>query len=177
MVAMKRLFLLISILFFSITGLFAQNSFKAVGPSNIGVGERFKVVYTIDSRDISSFSHPNFGGLERLAGPSQSTSSSTQVINGVVSSTTSVSFTYVLVSNKEGDFEISPAKIRVSGKEIESNSLRIKVSQNPSQSQRSQYQGRPQRQPSFQDNNVSELDSKSLFIRASANKSSVYLGQ
>lgn len=177
MVAMKRLFLLISILFFSITGLFAQNSFKAVGPSNIGVGERFKVVYTIDSRDISSFSHPNFGGLERLAGPSQSTSSSTQVINGVVSSTSSVSFTYVLVSNKEGDFEISPAKIRVSGKEIESNSLRIKVSQNPSQSQRSQYQGRPQRQPSFQDNNVSELDNKSLFIRASANKSSVYLGQ
>lgn len=173
----KNLCLLGLLMFLSFTGLFSQNSFRAVAPSAIGVGEQFRITYTIDSRNVSNYISPSFVGFEIISGPSQSSSSSISNINGIRTSTSSISFTYVLLANNEGVFEISPASISVDGNVVKSNPLKIKVSKDPSQAQRSQYQGRPQPKPSFNQNNITSLDDKSIFVKAISNRSSAVIGQ
>lgn len=156
---------------------YSQNSFRAEGPTAIGVGEQFRVVYTVNSKKISNFVAPDFGEFQVVAGPMQSSSSYSSNINGVQTHNTSVTLTYILVANKEGTFTIGPSRINVEGSTLKSNALKINVSKNPTQTQRSQYQGRPQAQPSFQQNNVTVLDDKAIFVKAISNKSTAYIGQ
>ena len=59
-------------------------------------------------------------------GPSLATSSSTQIINGNVSSEVAYTFTYILMPKKEGTFNIGAASIKVKGANYTSNSLSVK---------------------------------------------------
>ena len=68
-------------------------TFTAQAPQAVVVGERFRITYKINTRNIKEFRAPDMKSLSILAGPSQSTSSSTQIINGKVSSSTTVSLT------------------------------------------------------------------------------------
>ncbi len=174
----NKLFIFISFIF-CILGfnLFAQDiSFNASGPSVIGVGEQFRITLTINSDDISNFTPPNFGGFNILAGPSTSRRSSFNMVNGKTTNTSSTTFTYVLSANKEGIFTIGGAKINVSNTTYTSNSLKIKVQKNPTQTQRAQTQSGYSQNQNYQQP-VTVLDDKALFIRASANKSKAFIGE
>lgn len=176
---MKR-YLIFLVYFFVFIGVNtnAQDvSFRAVGPSAIGIGEQFRITYTVSTQKASNFVAPPMTGFEVLSGPSQSRSSSTSNINGVVSQTSSISITYVLQATKEGVFNIPKAKINAEGKVFTSNSLTIKVSKNPIQSQRAQYQGGKQNQIQQKQTTVTVLDNHSLFIKASSNRSVAVCGQ
>lgn len=151
-------------------------SFNASGPSVIGVGEQFRVVFTINSDNISKFVAPNFGNFDVLAGPSTSRRSSFNMVNGRTTNTSSTSFTFVLSANKEGVFNIGGAKINVNNATYTSNSLTIKVQKNPTQAQRAQTQSGYSQNQSYQQP-ITVLDDKALFIRASANKSKAYIGE
>ena len=52
---------------------------------------------------------------------------STQIINGKMTTETSLTFTYILQPKKEGTFNIAPATIKVKGANYTSNALVIKV--------------------------------------------------
>lgn len=151
-------------------------SFTASGPSVIGVGEQFRVVFKINTDDISKFTPPSISGFDILAGPSTSRMSSFNMVNGKTTNTSSTSFTYVLAANKEGTFTISGAKVRTNNKTYASNSITIKVQKNPTQSQRAQTQ-RGYSQNQNNQASVTVLDDKALFIRASANKSKAVIGE
>ena len=49
--------------------------------------------------------------LTELSGPSTSTSSSMQIINGQRTSSASITYTYVLIAEEEGEFTINPVCI------------------------------------------------------------------
>ncbi len=151
-------------------------SFTASGPSVIGVGEQFRVVFKINTDDISKFTPPSISGFDILAGPSTSRMSSFNMVNGKTTNTSSTSFTYVLSANKEGTFTISGAKVNTNNKTYASNSITIKVQKNPTQSQRAQTQ-RGYSQNQNNQASVTVLDDKALFIRASANKSKAVIGE
>lgn len=151
-------------------------SFTASGPSVIGVGEQFRVVFKINTDDISKFTPPSISGFDILAGPSTSRMSSFNMVNGKTTNTSSTSFTYVLAANKEGTFTISGAKVNTNNKTYASNSITIKVQKNPTQSQRAQTQ-RGYSQNQNNQASVTVLDDKALFIRASANKSKAVIGE
>jgi hypothetical protein len=151
-------------------------SFTASGPSVIGVGEQFRVVFKINTDDISKFTPPSISGFDILAGPSTSRMSSFNMVNGKTTNTSSTSFTYVLAANKEGTFTISGAKVRTNNKTYASNSITIKVQKNPTQSQRAQNQ-RGYSQNQNNQASVTVLDDKALFIRASANKPKAVIGE
>lgn len=151
-------------------------SFTASGPSVIGVGEQFRVVFKINTDDISKFTPPSISGFDILAGPSTSRMSSFNMVNGKTTNTSSTSFTYVLAANKEGTFTISGAKVNTNNKTYASNSITIKVQKNPTQSQRAQTQ-RGYSQNQNNQASVTVLDDKALFIRASANKPKAVIGE
>ena len=112
------------LLFFSVKSvlLTAQTFSASINKNKVGLNEQFTLTYTLDDSG-DRFVAPNLSNFSVLAGPS--TSSSTSIINGKVSKETS--YTYRLRSKKVGAFTIYPAKIRVKGKELKSNTLSIQV--------------------------------------------------
>jgi hypothetical protein len=102
--------------------LSAQTFSASINKNKVGLNEQFTLTYTLDESG-DRFVAPNLSNFSVLAGPSSS--SSTSIINGKVSKETS--YTYRLRSKKVGAFTIYPAKIRVKGKELKSNTLSIQV--------------------------------------------------
>jgi hypothetical protein len=83
----------------------------------------FEVHFTLSGANGDDFSPPAFDNFDVLAGPS--TSSSVQIINGVVSR--EMSYAYTLRPRKAGRLTIGSASIRVKGKKLSTKPLSIEV--------------------------------------------------
>ena len=168
---MRRLF---SILFtlFAVTVTATAQKLVAGAPSHVSVGEQFRLTYTVNTQDVDNFRAGNFpDAFEVLMGPSTSRQSSFQMVNGHTTSSSSITFTYIICANKNGTFTIPPAQIRCEGQTIKSNSVKITVS-GRQQSQRGGgggYDNEPQMRTAG--SNISGAD---LFIKVSANKQRVH---
>jgi len=99
---------------------------KTEYPRVVNVGEQFSISWTINTGG-GEFIAPPFTGFYKLMGPNTSYSSSVQIINGRMTQETSYTYTYYLQAIEEGKFVISPATIRVKGKEYRSDSIYIEV--------------------------------------------------
>ena len=144
-------------------------------PSQVAVGEQFRLTYTVNTDDVSGFRAGNIpDAFDVLMGPSTSTQSSYQMVNGHTSSSSSVTYTYILSATKNGSFTIPAAHASVHGKTIHSNELHIKVS-GTAQSNSGNTGG--QRSPSGNTQMRaagSHISGSDLFIKVSANKSHVH---
>ena len=91
---MKRL---ITYLLFNMSFLVSwAQSISGRAPSQVAVGEQFRLSYTVNTQDVTGFRAAQMpDGLEVLMGPSTSTQSSFQMVNGHTSSTSSVTYTYI----------------------------------------------------------------------------------
>jgi len=142
-------------------------------PSQVAVGEQFRLTYTINTQDVRGFRAGNIPEeFEVLMGPSTSTQSSFQMVNGHTSSTSSVTYTYIVVATKNGTFTIPPAHATVDGKTVTSNEVRIKVSgqaqQGGRQQSRQQSGGNGELRPAG-----TAISGSDLFIHVSASKQHV----
>ncbi len=82
--------LLLPIMLLMLTGVKAiadDVSFTAQAPQAVVAGERFRITYKVNTRDAKEFRAPDMKNINILTGPSTSTSSSTQIYNGQVTST------------------------------------------------------------------------------------------
>ena len=80
-------------------------------PSQVAAGEQFRLTYTVNTDDVKGFRAGNMpDDIEILYGPSSSTQSSWQMANGHVTSSSSVTYTYILIAHKNGSFTIPPAQ-------------------------------------------------------------------
>lgn len=100
---------------------------RASAPEVVVNGDQFRLTYTVNSQDVKDFLAPQAKGFDVLMGPSRSQQSNTQIINGKVSSSRSITYTYILMAVSEGTFNIPSASIEVDGEKIFSNPLTIKV--------------------------------------------------
>ena len=120
---------LVPALFASLTApvlLSAQNSTAFVASANakqVLINGYFEVNFTLKNANGTDFAPPSFKDFTILAGPSSSTSM--QIINGVVSR--EMGFSYTLQPTKVGKFTIGSASIRANGKKMTSNTLTIEV--------------------------------------------------
>ena len=142
-------------------------------PSHVAVGEQFRLTYTVNTQNVSDFRAGNIPDeLEVLIGPNRSMQSSYQMINGHTSSSSSITYTYIVSATKNGTFTIPPAHVVVDGKSIASNALTIKVS-GSAQS----YSGSA-RQRQNEDDGIrdagNQISGSDLFIKVSANKKRVH---
>lgn len=101
--------------------------FRADAPGTVVSGDQFRLTFTINTQDVKDFRAPSISGFDVLMGPSRSQQSSTQIINGKVSSSRSVTYTYILMATKEGTYNIPAASIEVDGEKIFSNAISVKV--------------------------------------------------
>lgn len=143
-------------------------SFTASAPDAVVVGDQFRLSYTITTQKVKDFRAPSIKGFDVLMGPSRSQQSNTQIVNGNVTSTSSITFTYILMANNAGEYTIPGASIVADGDQMVSNSVRIKVlpqDQGDSNSSSSS---------STHSSSGTGVSNQDLFITASASKTNVY---
>ncbi len=117
-------------------------TFTADAPQSVVAGQRFRVTYQIN-QDSKDFFAPDMSDFDVLMGPSTSRSTSMQITNGSYSSSTIISYTYMLVGREPGTYTLAPAEITIKGKRYSSNSLEIRVlppDENTTSSSQSQQQ-------------------------------------
>ncbi len=170
---MRKLIIILMTLMAYSTQTFADKvSFVASAPDVVVVGDQFRLSYTVTTQKVKDFRAPSIKGFDVLMGPSRSEQSSTQIVNGSVSSTSSITFTYILMGNTAGEFTVPGASIVADGNQMISNSVKIKVlpqDQNHNSSRRNNDNS-----SSIQPSSNASVSNQDLFITATASKTNVY---
>ena len=164
----KLIIILMALIAYSTQMLADKVSFTASAPDAVVVGDQFRLSYTVTTQKVKDFRAPSIKGFDVLMGPSRSQQSNTQIVNGNVTSTSSITFTYILMANNAGEYTIPGASIIVDGDQMVSNSVRIKVlpqDQGDSNSSSSS---------STHSSSGTGVSNQDLFITASASKTNVY---
>lgn len=164
----KLIIILMALIAYSTQMLADKVSFTASAPDAVVVGDQFRLSYTVTTQKVKDFRAPSIKGFDVLMGPSRSQQSNTQIVNGNVTSTSSITFTYILMANNAGEYTIPGASIIADGDQMVSNSVRIKVLP---QDQGSSNSSSSSSTHSSSGTGVSNQD---LFITASASKTNVY---
>ncbi len=119
----KRFLISITIILIFCAKNYAQNIKIILGPNKIALNQAFTITIEAQNERIKSIDNfPEVQGFNRVG---QSTSSSTNIINGQYSTTQSIIQNYVPV--QEGVVVIKPFKIRVNDKPINSPGKRVTV--------------------------------------------------
>lgn len=151
-------------------------SFTASAPDAVAVGDQFRLSYTVTTQSVRDFRAPSIKGFEVLMGPSRSQQSSVQIINGQTTSTSSITFTYILLANTEGSFTIPGATITADGNQVISNSVQVKVlpTDQASGASSDNNSGKQSSGSTSRASSGTAISSNDLFITANASKTTVY---
>ena len=146
----------------------------ANAPQQVVVGQQFRLQYTVNTQDASGFHIGQMpDAFEVLMGPSTSTQSSFQMINGKTTHSSSITYTYILSATKNGSFTLPAATVTAEGNQIQSNTVKITVSgQAQSASSGNGRQQQRQQEPQMRDAGTA-ISPSDLFIRVSASKKRV----
>lgn len=195
---MKRGFLFFTSIIVTLTAIGQAKFYAQVNPKSVPVNQQFQLTYVIENAEGRNLKLPNLDDFQILAGPQ--TSQSVQWINGNM--TQSVSYTYFLKPKKEGNFKIGKASVNISGATVESNELSLSVlapsQQNAQSNQRSnhpfgfdpfedpfddpfdifnQRRGSREPEPQVSESDLEKQIQENVFLRLTADKSSVYEGE
>lgn len=182
----KRGFYIIFLLLFVAQSVWAgkEVTFTARSRQQVLVGQQFQILFEVNANGRNFTPPADFGGLEILSGPNTSSSSSIQFINGKMSQSYSMTYSYIVMATKPGTITIGPATVKVKGKRHSSNTLKIRVLKYSTSAKSQTGNSRVTSQKSAgavsgktlstSDANIS---SKDVFIKATVNNTHPYLGQ
>ncbi len=157
-------------------------SFKANAPMIVAVGETFRIEFALNAKpEGDSFTAPEFKGFDVLAGPAVSQGSSIQIVNGKMSKSVNISYTYVVVANDPGNYTVGGAKVEVDDKSYTSQLLPIEVVAEKSSSA-AQQQGQSQQQGSGHSSQSSQsgqgrIAKDDILLRTIVSRTSLYKGE
>ncbi len=170
----KYIFLLQLIVLAGITKVNAQR-FTVNVPSQVSVGENFRLVYSIDTENAKNFSIGDIpDALEIIIGPNTSRQISYVMTNGHTTGSSSITYTYILCATKNGTYTIPPAHITANGKRLSSKSAKVKVSgESPNTGGAPRMHDDSDNHPGLQDAGT-PISGNDLFIKVNANKRRVH---
>lgn len=147
-------------------------SFEINTPLMVTAGEMFRVEFVLTNAepDEDSFKVPSFEGLEVLAGPTTATGHSFQSINGVSSSKSTFTITYVVMGQTAGNITISEAEVAVKGKRYKTKATPIEV---VAQSAKRDEQAAAEQGTAVQ-NQIAQDD---ILLRLNLSRNNVYQGE
>src|SRR5690348_13480503 len=116
-------FIVASCLIFMCQHVYAQSVQVTLGPNEIGENQAWTITVTVQNDRLKSFDNfPDIAGFRKRG---QSTQSSTNIINGQVSSSQSVIMTYL--PERQGTFTIPAFTMKVNDKPINVPGKKVKV--------------------------------------------------
>ncbi len=175
MVKKSILFLGIAIACWS--GMAQETRLVMSAPNAVNAGDQFRLTFQINKKG-ENLKLPELSNFDVLMGPSYSSSTSIQIINGHTTQTHEYSYTYILRAREEGTFTIRPGSVEVDGTVYESNPLTIQVvkGQAGAQPAPGQSQPSPGQQEAAQGNSTG-ISRSDLFIRLELSRHQAYKGQ
>jgi len=168
--------LLIIILFGSLSAGYAQRHEIRLGKNQIGVNELYSITIIAEGEDINSYTRfPDIPGFMKAG---TSTSSSTTITFGDISSTNSLSQNYR--PTKLGTFKLAPFDITINGNKVKSKGASIVVTKKSANQNNDPFAA----MDPFKENPFSDLEldrnlpeNEDAFIEVSVNKNEVYVGE
>lgn len=150
----------------------------AAGPNRCYTGMQFRIQYSVDTQDVKDFRMGDIpDGLEVLSGPNPSRRNEIQIINGHVSESSRMTYTFILVANKAGQYTIPPARITAGGKQLTSEPLRINIEGDDFDPDEVDNGATSRQRRSRQEQEMrpagSNISGKDLYITVTANKQRV----
>ena len=172
----RLIFLLPIVQLLGISFAFSQDIKIELGPDNIGMNQAFTITITVENGKLESYDQfPDIPGFVKRG---TSSSSSTNFINGRVSSTQSIIQNYL--PSREGRFSIPPFTMTINNKKVRSSGKRVTVGP--------PVQSRQRRDPFFYDpfedffgrqqqpQEYVDIDADA-FLALTTSKDEVYLGE
>lgn len=172
-------------LFFIIFFLFAYNAFAQdpsikLGQDEIALNEAFTITITVSNTPLRS--HSNFPDIPGFIMRGTSTSSSTNIVNGQVSSEHSITQTYA--AQREGTFTLDPFEMTINGEKVRSRGKTIQVGPPRQHSRSRQRQQRNLFDDIFGDGQSQDPDEEKFveiadeaFLGLTTDKKEVYTGE
>lgn len=161
-----------------ISSLHAQEISIELGPSEIALNQAFTITVKLEGETLKSYN--NFPEIKGLIKRGTSSSSSTNIFNGQVTRSQSVTQTYV--AEREGTITIPSFTMTINGKEVSTSGKTVKVG--PAQQRQQQRRYDPFGSDPFEDffgrGNESDefIDVKAdAFFSLTTNKNEVYVGE
>ena len=129
-----RLSFLLFLTVLAAPNLSAQNIEIALGPDEIGENQAWTITVTVHNDRLKSYD--NFPEIPGFRKRGQSTQSTTNIVNGQMSSSQSVVMTYL--PERQGTFTIPSFTMKVNDKSINVTGKKVKIGQAVQQQQRDQ---------------------------------------
>lgn len=165
-VNMAKRWLFPLLLLLSLQGIRANDvKLTASAPATVILGKPFQITYTANAK-VSDFKAPAITNFDILAGPFKAESYSSQIVNGNMTSSVSIAYTFTLQAQKTGTFTIPSASVTVDKERVASNGLSVKVLPADEQSSSTASSG--------SSGSNTTISASNLFIRPILSKSTVY---
>lgn len=173
---MQRIYTILFTMMLAVSAFAEDVKITLAAPTTVEAGDKFRVQFKVNSQEAKNFNAPDFKGFEVIYGPSTSTQSSFQIINGHTTQSSSVTYTFVILAAMPGTYTLGPATATYDGKTIKSNTISIKVlpiGQGGANTGNSSgtAQGRQSSRPVT---TGSDISTKDLFMTATASRTNVY---
>ncbi len=154
-------------------------SFSVNSPGNVIQGRKFALTFRLKNATANPPKAPQLDNCELLYGPATSTMSSTSYVNGRMSSSTSVDYTFTYVANGPGKVTVPPVAISAGGKQYTSQQISFQIyPADKDAPDASASQGGNSRRPVHVDDIDTQtpgpVSDKDLFVRVSLSRDHVY---
>lgn len=177
MIKHKIHFISVLLSLFIVLGANAQTSFKLIPPGNVVAGRNFSLTFRLSNGEANPPKAPELNGCQLLYGPTVSTMSSTQYINGRMSSSMSVDFTYMYRAVTPGKVTIPEISVNADGRNYSSRVSTFEIL--PQDRQPSSQSGSQSAAPAVRADDPSTqrpgaVSANDLFVRVSFSKAHAY---
>lgn len=152
-----------------------QAQFSLVPPRSVVEGRNFNLTFRLTDGEANPPSAPQLPHCRLLYGPSTSTMQSTQIVNGRVSSSYSIDYTFVYRAEEPGEVHVPEVSVSASGKALRSRPATFNILPSDSPSAGAPQQG--QRHVQADDHSTQtpgRVDKDDLLVRVSFSKQKVY---
>jgi BatD DUF11 like domain len=144
-------------------------TFQAQAPKRVLAGNPFQFAYVLNTEG-KDFQQGDFGSnVTVLQGPSLSTSSSIQIVNGQMSRSMEHAYIFYLRIDKEGVYTLPKATVSINGDTYTSTAVSVEVVKNPQPNAQNNQEGTPTPE--------GEIAENDLFLRLQVNKANVFVGE
>lgn len=169
---LRRYILVLAAVALASLGLSAADaSFDLVPPRNVIEGRNFSITFRLSNADANDLQAPELEHCELLYGPAVSTMQSTQIVNGRLSSTRTIDYTFTFRAVSPGTVEVPSMTIRSSEGSLRSRAASFNIL--PSDDKNSGNSGARIDDPSTQSPG-GRISSDDLIVRVFFDKNRVY---
>ncbi|MDE7375473.1 MAG: BatD family protein, partial [Muribaculaceae bacterium] len=170
---MKTFKILLALMLCAASAYAQKVSVTAQAPGQVVEGRNFTVSLSVtNGQPETAPSAPQIARCKHIYGPVKNTMQSYQNINGQVTSSTQITFTFTYKAEKAGTTTVPAMSVIVDGKSYSTDQLRVEVLPPDQSSAGGRQGGRQSTAPSVDDE--VQFDPNDMFIRVILDKSTVY---